>query len=223
MPVDLSAREGVPHTAEHRPGKPYSVTEYNRGCRCEGCTATKANYRLAKLGQPLRPMPGEVRVEARPKRPPGVVWLDWSEITAVVRCERCDKNYGVWLDKSEAVRFQQAHNDLHAGEVAFDWSAWDTARLMKNPGGRPPRDEVPECSREECLEDARTLGMCATHYKAHQRAVARAQTEAVERQQAYEERLRNPPKRKRSTAASLCSAPMCGSRPLKGKYCEAHS
>lgn len=217
---DPAERVGDPRTI-HPEGRPYSVGSYNRGCRCVTCKGLKANDYQKRRGRPPRVnVPG-----TELKRPPGVVWLDWSGITGVVRCERCQKNYGTWLDQHTASKFREAHADLHAAEPPFDWSAYDAERIMKNPGGRPPRVDVPLCREEDCLEDSRKLGLCETHYKAFKRAVARTEAEQQVAQAEYEERRKNPPKRVRkpSKTASLCKAPMCGSRPVQGKYCEAHS
>lgn len=200
MTERLSEREGVPRT-EHPYGVPYGNKAYNSKqwrCRCDWCKKSKANdYQIRKGREPkfvIPRAPGEA-----PPRPPGVVWIDPSGITTVVRCERCKKNYGPWLyDESGAKAFQESHLATHYADPPFDWSAYDAERIMKHPGGRPPLEDRPLCSREDCTEDSRSLGLCAAHYKAHQRAVARAQAEAVERQEAYEERLRNPPKRVRS-------------------------
>src|SRR6188508_392674 len=133
-------------------GMPISVATYSKGCRCEDCKALGSarraeNYRRAKAGL--------TRL-----RPPGVVWVDDSGITQVVRCERCDKNYGTWvLDPEEAKAFADAHRHGHIEDAPFDWSAYDEARLMKNPGGRPPLDERPLCENEVCTEPAHAKGL----------------------------------------------------------------
>lgn len=181
MSEDLSAREGVPRT-EHPAGKPYSQGTYNKGCRCPGCKIAKANARLEKLGKPTLPLP-ELEVPVTlPKRPPGVVWMDPSGITTVVRCERCNKAYGPWVyDEQGARDFRDAHNEIHRLDPAFDWSAWSQERLMKNPGGRPPLepDEVELCSVEGCSSMRHAKGLCHTHYTASYRASKKAALEAA--------------------------------------------
>lgn len=143
--------------SEHLHDHPVSAATYRRGCRCQSCrtaaSAYSAEHRRAKKGLP--------------KRPPGIVWVDDSGVTQVVRCERCDKQYGPWvLDKPAAQAFAVDHTStLHTGAPPFNWSAYDAERLMKNPGGRPPLTNKPLCTEDDCTEDVHARGLCSTHYK----------------------------------------------------------
>lgn len=42
------------------------------------------------------------------------VWLDWSGISAVVRCELCNRNFGTWLSQAEGSAQAEAHRRWHA-------------------------------------------------------------------------------------------------------------
>lgn len=155
----------------HPEGKPFSVAEYGRGCRCDGCKLLKRNARLARLGRLEKPSDAPV------KRPPGIVWVDPSGITTVVRCERCQKNYGPWVyDEDGAKAFADLHRELHAKDAPFDWSAYDAERIVINRGGRPPLepDEIEPCAEAGCSEASRAKGLCDTHYRAAKRAAAKA-------------------------------------------------
>lgn len=166
MTEHLSEREGVPRKSEHPSGYSYSAQTYNhKKCRCEWCKKAKANeYQIKQGREPkwvIPRAPGEA-----PPRPPGVVWLDPSGITTVVRCERCQKNYGPWLfDEAGAKAFQESHLAGHYADPPFDWSAYDQARLMPHPGGRPPLEDKPLCTDELCSEDAVGKGLCRKHYQ----------------------------------------------------------
>lgn len=145
-----------------------TITRYNSKrykCRCDLCTDAIRTYRR-EYARTLRAPKNRPETEGLPLRPPGIVWVDDSGITTVVRCERCNKNYGPWIfDKEAAAAFRKLHHEMHAGEAPFDWSAWDQERLIKHPGGRPPLEDKPMCSAEDCTEDAHARGLCNTHYR----------------------------------------------------------
>lgn len=94
-------------------------------------------------------------------RPPGWCWVDSSAHTHVVRCERCDKNYGVFFSKPEATAFAKVHRHTHAGEEEFEWAGFSPAPLIKNPGGRPRKDKG---TCEQCSQPAHARGLCQSHY-----------------------------------------------------------
>ncbi|EQM78201.1 hypothetical protein L687_16880 [Microbacterium maritypicum MF109] len=54
---------------------------------------------------------------------------------------------------------------MHAEEAPFDWTAYDKARLIRHPGGRPPLEDKPMCTAEDCTEDSHAKGLCNTHYR----------------------------------------------------------
>lgn len=147
-----------------RPIPEHGTTQrYNKphGCRCAPCEEAARKYRADWYQQ------NKAKKKAgKPARPPGAIWVDDSGITQVVRCERCDKTYGTWvLDLEAAQAFRQKHSELHTEDGPFDWSAYDKARLIKHPGGRPPLEDKPMCTAEDCTEDAHAKGLCNTHYR----------------------------------------------------------
>ena len=171
----------------HPEGKSYSVSTYNRGCRCDKCKAIKANdYRIRSGKPPRHVVESDGTAILAPMRPPGWCWVDNSGLTQVVRCERCDKNFGTWVDDAEgAALFAAEHrNTFHHGEKAFDWSKWEKAYLVKNPGGRPVNLEPAECSEDDCYKNAMAKGLCMAHYQKQRRAA-----EKVRKVSALEKRL----------------------------------
>ena len=206
----------VPSPPEHPEGRPYNIASYNRGCRCEGCRTVKANARRIKRGEPILTIPELEAIHKAPKRPPGWCWVDDSGITQVVRCERCDKNYGTWvLDKTAAQSFREAHAQTHAGEPAFDWSAWDTERLIK-AGGRPPLDERPLCEDELCTEPNYSKGLCQKHYMRQLRA-EKAKVHAV-----IEARPQPKPCPERISNKALCKEAHCDTPVYARGRCGKH-
>jgi len=163
----------APKTPKVKPPKPpkpeleHGATRYRSkryNCRCEVCKAANSAY--ARQRYLRRKGASEEAAQAaydRPKRPPGIVWTDATDITAVVRCERCDKNYGPWVfDLEGAHAFAQDHRNTHLEDPPFDWSAYDAQRLFKGAGGRPAPEGL--CTEEGCLRGPTRQGLCQMHY-----------------------------------------------------------
>ncbi|MGF6821173.1 hypothetical protein M2317_000059 [Microbacterium sp. ZKA21] len=99
------------------------------------------------------------------KRPPGVVWIDWSGVTAVVSCERCTRVYGPWLDIDEAKAYAKEHREQHPG-ARLDADTYSDEPLIPY-GGRPTL--ATSCTATGCTARPHARGLCMTHYQAERR------------------------------------------------------
>lgn len=158
-----------PYTARGEPaqeGPPHGVGRYNSAkwkCRCDVCKLAKRNWRFTRLGELDKVV--EIETPRTRPRPPGVVWVDATDYTAVVRCERCDKNYGTWvLDREGALAFAREHAYLHAGEPPFDWASYDRGLPAGGPKQGRPQVRGGMCSEDACTAEVQSKGLCNKHY-----------------------------------------------------------
>lgn len=98
------------------------------------------------------------------KRPPGVVWIDWSGVTAVVACEACKLTFGPWLDLGPAKAYAAEHRATHPG-ARLNADDYIDEALIKNPGGRP-RLSPEVCTLDDCDTLHYSRGLCERHYRA---------------------------------------------------------
>jgi hypothetical protein len=125
-----------------------------------------------------------------PEWPAGSVWVDWSGVTAVVVCDTCGQQFGVWFNWADAVTFARQHAELGHATIA---------RARRPIEVKQPKP-VRICITEGCGLKARSRGLCDSCYAKARYREARANVAPRP--------MGRPPKPKRECSIAGCDAPV---------------